>query len=611
MSRCLRSKTLRTALYIHADGKCSLCGADLGPDWHADHIIPWCLTGTTNVHEMQALCPGCNLKKGSKVGVELNLRRHQKESIEVAKEMRERSIVGEALSAVFSIVPGGGKSLIPPLMIKNLPGWKVAWFVPRLALRYQAELGTLRDFGGEGVLLRGSGNDIDPTRGHRGFVATHQALMKNTRLWIDELSREKYLLVIDEVHHAKIDRSGELTALARSIDALPYSGRVLMTGTLDTNDNTKIYGVDYDCHGGLCTPAVDKSKFNIQYTRSDAAEEGAIVPVKIFRHDGHVRWTHGEMLDECTLSNASRSQEAKAVFTALNSKMANEILSMAFRHYKQHGEKLLIVCASQSHAKRFADEVRNLMPTFLAISDNETAHADIEKFKKTKKSCLVTCQMAYEGLDDREITHIACLTHIRSAPWIEQMLARAWRANPEIGKKFCYAFVPADPQMLRVIEKIRLENPSLISDSVMEKEPVATEKSGELSLTEAVSGAVSEIYEMSLDEDGYVRRPYVTPEQQEFLDAASKLGIRLDDERVQSLIRDSLVTSVPDQMTPSDIEKKLRNDICSICNRKDSLRSSPPDFGWHLSVLRRITGKSIKDMNVQELENAHRISQRI
>jgi hypothetical protein len=63
--RSLRSKKLRAALLIYANGKCQICGCDLGKDWHADHIIPWCVTKRTNVHEMQALCPNCNLKKGS------------------------------------------------------------------------------------------------------------------------------------------------------------------------------------------------------------------------------------------------------------------------------------------------------------------------------------------------------------------------------------------------------------------------------------------------------------------------------------------------------------------------------------------------------------------
>jgi len=62
--RTLRSKKLRAALWYAADGKCSMCGADLDEHFHADHVDPWINTHHTNVHEMQALCPTCNLRKG-------------------------------------------------------------------------------------------------------------------------------------------------------------------------------------------------------------------------------------------------------------------------------------------------------------------------------------------------------------------------------------------------------------------------------------------------------------------------------------------------------------------------------------------------------------------
>ena len=36
---------------------------------------------------------------------------------------------------------------------------------------------------------------------------------------------------------------------------------------------------------------------------------------------------------------------------------------------------------------------------------------------------LVTVAMAYEGLDAPEVAVVAALTHIRSLPWLEQMIA--------------------------------------------------------------------------------------------------------------------------------------------------------------------------------------------
>lgn len=53
-------------LFSRSKGQCSHCNSDLDDGWHADHIEPFSKTGRTNVFEMQALCPACNLRKGAK-----------------------------------------------------------------------------------------------------------------------------------------------------------------------------------------------------------------------------------------------------------------------------------------------------------------------------------------------------------------------------------------------------------------------------------------------------------------------------------------------------------------------------------------------------------------
>ena len=65
MARTLRSKKLRAALWRMTNGKCAICGCELSGEWHADHIVAWVKSKTTNVHEMQPTCRNCNLKKGS------------------------------------------------------------------------------------------------------------------------------------------------------------------------------------------------------------------------------------------------------------------------------------------------------------------------------------------------------------------------------------------------------------------------------------------------------------------------------------------------------------------------------------------------------------------
>ena len=63
----LRSNKKRNALYASADGLCQECGHELEDGWTADHIVPYQVSGRTNVFEMQALCPSCNLRKGGRM----------------------------------------------------------------------------------------------------------------------------------------------------------------------------------------------------------------------------------------------------------------------------------------------------------------------------------------------------------------------------------------------------------------------------------------------------------------------------------------------------------------------------------------------------------------
>lgn len=57
----LRGKTpLRRKLYDQSEGKCFCCGITLQECWHAGHIVARKHGGSETVHNMRAVCPGCN-----------------------------------------------------------------------------------------------------------------------------------------------------------------------------------------------------------------------------------------------------------------------------------------------------------------------------------------------------------------------------------------------------------------------------------------------------------------------------------------------------------------------------------------------------------------------
>tara|TARA_B100000965_G_C19568320_1_gene747860 strand:- start:1729 stop:1926 length:198 start_codon:yes stop_codon:yes gene_type:complete len=60
------SQRQRRILSIVGGNSCAICGKNLKDGFHADHILPYSKKGKTILKNGQALCPKCNLKKGSK-----------------------------------------------------------------------------------------------------------------------------------------------------------------------------------------------------------------------------------------------------------------------------------------------------------------------------------------------------------------------------------------------------------------------------------------------------------------------------------------------------------------------------------------------------------------
>ncbi|MDQ2694128.1 MAG: restriction endonuclease subunit R, partial [Pseudomonadota bacterium] len=148
-----------------------------------------------------------------------------------------------------------------------------------------------------------------------------------------------------------------------------------------------------------------------------------------------------------------------ALFTALRTGFAEQLLHAAFRACRElrrrrrqalglapHDNalglgKLLVVAPDQALARQYLQRLRGWFPpgqadsqVRLAVSDVRDAHEAIAAFRlQPEPAVLCTVAMAYEGMDAPGVTHIAALTHIRSRPWLEQLIARATRVDPHGG----------------------------------------------------------------------------------------------------------------------------------------------------------------------------------
>lgn len=411
------------------------------------------------------------------------LRKHQKEFAAAIDEI----INGDGTRTILcTCTPGAGKSAIPILAGKLIAAGladAICWIVPRTSLQHQAECNFLDPFfcrtTGNRLKIRSSTNETNPCRGLNGFVTTYQAIGISDAAY-QEIITKRYIVVLDEFHHVGKDSNWH-QALAEIMEAAAF--RVLMTGTLERGDGKPIAFLPYHraANGGYEPDLAATAWKTIRYSRTDALMEQAIISMKFSFHDGQAEWltAEGRHRTAKSIANVKVEDVGAALYTALKTEYAKELLAMAVDHWLKWKQqirtsKLLVVTANIENAKQTVAFMRRLTnkPVDIATShDSLEAQRAIKRFKSHSLDILVTIAMAYEGLDVPQVTHIACLTHIRSKPWIEQMIARAVRIDRAYPYhvQTAFVFTPDDPLMRTIVEGIEAEQIACI-DHVEKKE---------------------------------------------------------------------------------------------------------------------------------------------
>jgi hypothetical protein len=190
---------------------------------------------------------------------------------------------------------------------------------------------------------------------------------------------------------------------------------------------------------------------------------------KLVTIDGAARWTSKQGIERSVGSLSSAGDDrGDAVFTALRTEFAFALLAACVDHWQEHRKvysaaKLLVVAPDIQTAKSYQSRLASICLSEIATTDDTAAaYRAIEDYKRGAVDALVTVGMAYEGLLVRQITHIACLTEIRSWPWLEQMAARANRLDT--GKKESWIFAPADQKLIEAWNAIENETMVPLSD---------------------------------------------------------------------------------------------------------------------------------------------------
>lgn len=407
-----------------------------------------------------------------------SLRSHQRQVDQIMQAIAAKET--EVRDMLAAVTPGGGKSLLPVIaasrLIKAGSVERVVWVVPRETLKRQAEEafadGAWRNVLGHALSVRAAENGLDPSRGLAGYVTTYQAVAAAPDLHLAEFQRYRTLLVIDELHHLpaldglEAGNNDDEAAWSRALLPLLETSavRLLMSGTLTRSDGRPILWLPYQALASASRGreiVLDAPGWAvIGYSRRTALLEQAILPCVFGAVDGEAEWLDADQ-SVCGPHRLSASPETTrpALFTALRTGFAEQLLREAFSACREHRHrrrralglaphenalglgKLLVVAPDQTLARRYYASLCNWFPpgqagrqVRLAVSEVSDAHEAIAAFRlRPEPAVLCTVAMAYEGMDAPGVTHIAALTHIRSRPWLEQLIARATRVDPHGG----------------------------------------------------------------------------------------------------------------------------------------------------------------------------------
>ena len=426
----------------------------------------------------------------------MKLRSHQAEMLQIINGM----ISGEsqASTIIVEATPGSGKSLLPIIAGRLIPAGladALCWIVPRKTLQFQAEANFqdlfFRKMLKHKLSIRASTNDTDPCRGLAGFSTTYQALaVDDERSVLSEFKSKRYILVLDEVHHVSADDTDQ--AWHDVIEPLVENAKyvVLMTGTLQRGDGKKIAFMPYLWSENKLTPDMKTNETTavVEYTRADALAEKAIIPLSFHLADGSAKWIDKDgAFRNSGISSAPRDIASQAVFTAISTDFAEALLDECLTHWQKlrktnPNAKLMVVTANYEEAKKVAKALADKWFFSEIATSHESAHAQeaIKKFKNGMVDVLVSINICYEGLDVPEITHIACLTNIRSVPWIEQMVARAVRIDTKAGaysSQIGYIYAPDDVAFRDIVKKINSEQSPFVKNHIKQQTSMFDEES--------------------------------------------------------------------------------------------------------------------------------------
>ena len=486
--RRLFNQQQKQALYWMAEGRCENCGIPLPNNWHADHIQPHAEGGLTDVSNGQALCPKCNLEKGSKPMLKqwpshISLRRWQEQFL-------TKYDADEKPDFLLVATPGAGKTIaslkVAHTLINSGIVQRVVVVCPTDHLRTQWLHDAARVHIQLNKLQMNWDNQIALPSDYVGLVTTYaQVAMKADHLRA-YTSKFKTLVLLDEIHHCgDLDHLTWGQAIRRAFD--PAVRRLLLSGTPFRSDNSQIPYVPYVRDS--VSPAVSHSKPDYTYGYGDALKDEEVVRHIVFPGwDGEFTWSdwYGEEKKASFQNPLNKTESGYRLRTAINAsgQAMRTVLTKAHQklddvrrdgHTNAGG---LVVAQDQTAAKTLAkivEEVTGEKP-ILAISETgDEASAEISRFRDGSQKWIVAVKMVSEGVDIKRLRVGVYATNVTTDTFFRQVIGRVIRWDSKwnsLEDQTAWFYVPEDAELVRLMKGVKDE----IIHSVEEKQDKEKQK---------------------------------------------------------------------------------------------------------------------------------------
>lgn len=462
----------RAALYLAADGRCTNCGTELESGWHADHVDPYAAGGSTDVINGQALCPTCNLKKGSSV---TSLRVWQQEALDVLSASSKTDYL-------ITATPGAGKTTFAlaaaKMMLHEGTVARVVVIVPTDSLRLQ-----WADAAGRiGLQLMPVSAAEDYSKaGYVGCVATYAQLSVGAgRDLMRRTMRTPTLVILDEIHHAGDNRTWG--------DGLQYAvelakTRLALTGTPWRRDpKSPIPFVEYDTEGRV---VVDYA-----YEYGAAVADGVCRRIEFYAWDGEAKWIdhntkrNGWARLGVDLSDDDVSTALDGVYDPTHQWMP-VVLAEAHKALDELRQEVpdaagLVIAERQPLAYAYAKLLRQItgIEPVVVVSDDPDAKAAIDRFRTARSPWLIAVRMVSEGVDIPRLAVGVYASKAKTPLFFRQVAGRFVRTRPdeEVNARL---FIPAVPVLMDHAREVEDELRHQLEIEVSRAEVEQRERLGE------------------------------------------------------------------------------------------------------------------------------------